>query len=205
MKNTLKEIIFDVETKKLFNEIEGNNPGDLGVSVVSLYERKIDPEFNELEGKILSFWEEDFPNMWPIFQEADRIIGFNSLKFDVPALNPYADFPFQKLKHFDILEQVKETLGRRLSLNVIAKDTLGAQKTDVGTNAVIYWNKGDKQSLEKLKKYCEADVIITRDVYDFGLKEGILKFTDKWNTPREIEVDFSYPKEETEEKQTSLF
>ena len=78
-------------------------------------------------------------------------------------------------------------------LNKIAKDTLGNVKTDSGANAVLYWKKGDKYSLAKLQSYCEADVRLTRDLYDYGLKHDHLKFTDHWNNPRTIAVDFSYP------------
>ncbi len=152
-----------------------------------------------------SFWEKDFDAMWPIFQEANRIIGYNSIGFDVPALKPYANFPFNKLPHFDIMAKVKEIFGRRIPLDAIAKETLDREKTDVGLNAVFYWQKADKESLEKLQKYCEADVLITRDIYDYGLKNGHLLFKDKWNTLRKVELDFSYPKEDSSEKQIGLF
>lgn len=200
----INEVIFDLETKKLFSDIIGNDPGDLGVSVVSIYSRKLDENLNEFEGEMLSFWEGDFDGMWPYFQNANRIIGFNSLGFDVPALKPHSGFPFHKLSHFDIMDAVKSVLGHRLSLNAIASQTLGAKKSDVGTNAVLYWQRGDKESLEKLQKYCEADVIITKDVYDFGLKHKHLKYKDKWNTIREVEIDFSHPPQE-ESSQSSLF
>ena len=199
-----KEVIFDVETKKLFGDIEGDDPGDLGVSIVSLYSRRIDENLSEIEGKIQSFWENEFDKMWPIFQEADRIIGYNSIGFDVPALAPYVNFPFQKLSHLDIMYKVKDAFGRRIPMDAIAKETLDREKTDVGLNAVFYWQKGDKESLEKLKKYCEADVLITRDIYDFVLKNKHVLFKDKWNTLKKVELDFSYPKE-SPEKQVGLF
>lgn len=199
----LREVIFDLETKKLFSDIQGNDPGRLGVSIVSLYIRELDNNLVENNSKLISFWEKDFTRMWPFFQQADRIIGFNSLSFDVPALRFHAPFPFAKLKHFDIMQKTRELIGRRISLNSFAKDTLGRKKIDVGTNAVYYWQKGDKKSLTKLKKYCEEDVIITKEIYDFGKKEGHLKYKDKWNTPRKVEVDFSYPKSLT--RQESLF
>ena len=198
------EVFFDVETKKLFGDIEGFDPGDLGVSIVSVYSRKLDENFNEVEGKMQSFWEKDFEHMWPIFQEADRIIGYNSIGFDVPALAPYVNFPFQKLPHLDIMYKVKDVFGRRIPMDAIAKETLDREKTDVGLNAVYYWQKGDKESLEKLKKYCEMDVLITRDIYDFVIKNKHVLFKDKWNTLRKVELDFSYP-EETQEKQAGLF
>ncbi|OGM03168.1 hypothetical protein A2115_00005 [Candidatus Woesebacteria bacterium GWA1_41_8] len=206
------EVIFDVETKKLFSDIEGSDPGDLGVSVVSVYSRHIDESLeevesrkipSEIEGKMQSFWEKDFDNMWSIFQSADRIIGYNSIHFDVPALKPYAPSYFAKLPHFDIMAEVKNVFGRRLPLDAIAKETLDREKTDTGLDAVYYWQKHDKESLEKLQKYCEADVLITRDVYDYALKNGKLLFKDKWNTLREVELDFSYKEEE--KSQIGLF
>jgi len=143
--------------------------------------------------------------MWPIFQDADRIIGYNSLGFDVPALRPYLNFPFAKLPHFDIMYKVKDIFGRRIPMDAIAKESLDREKTDVGLNAVFYWQKGDNESLEKLQKYCEADVLITRDIYDFVLKNKHVLFKDKWNTLRKVELDFSYPKEDESRKQTGLF
>lgn len=199
------EVVFDVETKKFFNDTGTNDPADLGVSIVSLYTRELDENFEEIGGKMLSFWEEDFGEMWKIFLNADRIIGFNSIRFDVPALKPYAPSQFAKLPHFDILKILKETSGRSASLNAIAKDTLGIAKIDSGANAIKYWEKHDKKSLAWLRKYCEADVAITRDIYDFARKNKFLKFTDFWNTPNKIEIDFSYGDILDTGKQTSLF
>ncbi|HOY60916.1 MAG TPA: ribonuclease H-like domain-containing protein [Candidatus Woesebacteria bacterium] len=200
----VNEVIFDIETKKIFDDIKGDNPADLGISIVSIYKRKLDDNYEELEGKIESFFEADFAKMWALFSNVDRIIGFNSLHFDVPAMAPLAPYDFKKLKHFDIMDHVKNSLGFRLSLNAIATETLGHTKIDNGLNAVYYWQEHSKESLAKLKKYCEMDVIVTKEVYDYGLKNKQLKYKDKWNTPRVIEVDFSYPKVEVE-SQMGLF
>ena len=189
----ISELIFDVETKKLFSDITTDDPGDLGVSIVSVYTRMVNDTFEEVSGEMRSFWEKDFDSMWPLFEKADRIIGFNSLKFDVPALQPYTTMSFLALKHFDIMDIVRQKTGRRIGLSALAKETIGEDKTDVGTNAVIYWAKGDVESLEKLQMYCEADVALTRDLYDFGRKNKVLKYRDKWNNITSIDVDFSYP------------
>ncbi len=199
------EVIFDLETKGFFVRDGKFDPSKFGVSVLSLYHRKLDETLSEAEGEILSFWEKDFDRMWKIFQSADRIIGFNSLSFDVPALSPYSPNWFSKLPHFDILDEIKKKTGHKTSLHKIAKATLGVQKTDSGENAVLYWEKGDKKSLELLKKYCEDDVRITKDIYDYVLKNKTLKFTDYWNNPREIELDFSYSQGKTVPPQASLF
>ncbi len=198
------EVFFDVETKKLFEEIEGFDPAALGVSIVSLYKRTLNENSTEVEGEMLSFWESDFSAMWQHFADAKRIIGFNSIKFDVPALAPYAPAYFAKLPHFDIMSEAKKILGHRVSLNALAKECLASYKSDSGINAVEYFAKGDVKSLEKLKMYCEKDVLITRDIYDYALKNKRLKFKDKWNDIREFEVDFTYPPE-TQEPQMGLF
>lgn len=194
------EVFWDVETKSWFDEAGSWSPADLGVSLVSVYMR------DKNGGQIQSFWEKDFDQMWKLFRDADRIIGFNTLGFDIPAMKPYAPADFAGLPHFDILDKVKlANFGRGTSLNAIAKDTLGTEKIDSGANAVMYWKKRDAESLALLQKYCEADVAITRDIYDFGVKNGFLKFTDKWNNARHVEVDFSHPAEVAPIKQSSLF
>lgn len=199
------EIIFDVETKKIFDEIEGNDPGDLGVSIVSLYHRQLDDNLSEISGQMHSFFESDFAKMWPLFTNVDRCIGFNTLKFDLPALKPYAPFDLRKLNHLDMLDLVKQAIGYRLSLDHLAQVNLDRQKTDHGLNAVIYWSQGTPESLAKLQKYCEADVLVTRDLYDFVLKNKLLRYIDKWNTSRTIPLNFSYPQSNSHSDQIGLF
>lgn len=194
------EVFWDVETKSFFDEAGTFDPAKLGVSIVSVYWRK------NGEGQMQSFWESDFDQMWKIFRDADRIVGFNTLGFDVPAMKPYAPADFAKLPHFDILEKVRlANDGHGASLNAIAKQTLNTAKIDSGENAILYWRRGDQESLALLKKYCEMDVAITRDIYDYAMQNKTLKFIDRWNNPREISVDFSYPESLDSAKQSSLF
>lgn len=202
--NTINEVIFDLETQRFFDEAP--DPSQFGVSVISLYTRTLDEKFNEISGEMLSFFEEDVLKSFEYFKRANRIIGFNSKRFDVPVLKPYFPLEFQKFNHFDILEHIKEINGKRVSLNAVAKETLGQQKVDEGGNAIIYWKKHDEESLRKLKYYCEEDVRITKEVYDYGFKNKTLKFKDYWNDIKQIDVDFSYPVIEKQlEIQDSLF
>ena len=212
-----KEVIFDIETQRLFDEIEDRSRvADLGVSVVSAYRREIDDQGVEKEGEMRSFWtpdaeidedlgEKGFDQLWRWFEGADRIIGFNSLGFDVPILDFLYPRDLFKLAHFDILEKIKEKLGHRLSLDAIAKESLEESKIAVGIDAVLWWQKRDIESLEKLKKYCEADVEVTRKVYDKALHEGSLRYRNKWNEVKEVDLDFRYPEKEEEDSQLGLF
>ena len=201
------EVIYDIETKNFFNDSDLRNPEDLGISVVSAYRRELDKDLNEVTGEMRSFWTPDaapklagnnlfFDEMWMWFEEADRIIGYNSFGFDNPAMNSiYAKGDFTKLKHFDVLDVIKLSFGHRVKLDSVAKETLGKGKIAGGAEAVMWWAKGDIESLANLKRYCEMDVEVTKGVYDYGMKNKKLKFKDKWNELREIEVDFSYPVE----------
>lgn len=209
------EVIFDIETQKLFDEIEDRSQmADLGVSVVSAYRRKVDKEGREEVGEMGSFWtpemkeeglgEVGFGRLWSWFEEADRIVGFNSLGFDVPVLAPLYAKDLSQLGHFDILKEIKDVLGHRLSLDAIAKESVGEGKTAVGTDAVVWWKKGDRDSLKKVREYCEADVEVTKQVYDKALREGKLAYKNKWNEVKEVELDFSYPEKE-DDSQLGLF
>jgi len=189
------EVIFDVETKKLFNEITTDNPADLGVSIVSAYIRDVTRDGKEISGAMHSFWEDTFQELFTAFSKADRIIGFNTKYFDVPTLKPYTSLDLTKLNHFDIMDYFRSATGRRISLNSLAQANLGTEKVDKGTNAVLYWKEHTQESLAKLKYYCEADVAITRDIYDFGVTHGFLKYIDAWNNPQKAIINFSYPKE----------
>ncbi len=191
----ITEIFFDIETKKLFSDLETLDPGGLGVSIVSVLYRTLDESYTIISETMKSFWEKEIPDMWSLFDGADRIIGFNSKNFDIPVLAPLAPERFAKLPHFDMLEHIKSVLGRRISLDALSAQTLGHHKSDKSLNAVIYWNRGDNESLAKLKEYCQMDVAITRDLYDFVQKNGYLKYLDKWNTIQTIQLDFSYPKQ----------
>lgn len=175
------------------------------MSLLSLYSREVDENGKEIVGEMKSFWEKDIGKAIDLFQKADRIIGFNSIGFDVPALSPYTPPTFPKLPHFDMLAHIRAVQGKRVSLDSLARGTLGKKKTDSGENAILYYQKGDKESLGKLLKYCEADVALTRDIYDFGFKNGFLKFVDFWNETREVKVDFSYPELDSKSTQHSLF
>lgn len=199
------EVIFDTETKKFFDEIDDYDASKLGVSITSVYSRTLDDNFNEVEGKMQSFWEKDFGEMFKLFEKADRIIGFNSIGFDVPALSTYLPKHWPKLPHFDILAEIKKAEGKRMSLDSLAKETLGTHKNDSGVNAIKYWAEGTPESLAKLQKYCEMDVAITRDIYDYAMKNGVLRYVDFWNEKHEIKLDFSYPKEDLNNLQSSLF
>lgn len=191
------EVVFDIETKKAFDEVGGYFPEKLGVSVVGLYRRDDKTEKEEY----LSFREEELPQLWKIFESADRVVGFNSLEFDLPALQPYYRGDLKQLPSLDIMVEIERVVGHRVKLDAIAKETLGEQKSGSGLDALQYYHDGDWDSLIK---YCLQDVKVTKEIYDYGVKNKYLRFKNKWNRLVEVPVDFAI-KEMAKKVQTTLF
>ncbi len=163
----MKKIVFDIETKNLFAEVNSNDPVDLDISVVCIY----DYEKDAYE----SFVEEDFPKLWPILEKADMLIGYNSNHFDIPLLNKYYPGDLTKIKSLDILSEIRDSFGRRMKLDQVAEGTLGINKSSVGPQAVIWWKQGE---YDKVIQYCLDDVKITKDVYDYARANNKLIFKE---------------------------
>jgi DEAD/DEAH box helicase domain-containing protein len=175
----MRKIIFDCETSNIFTDVGSSDARDLDLSVVCIYDSETD--------KYSSFFQEELKDLWPIFEKADILIGYNSDHFDIPLLNKYYSGDLTKIKSLDLLKEIKGSLGRRLKLDTIAEATLGTNKSGNGLEAVTWWKQGEK---EKVKKYCLDDVRITREVYEYALKNGILKYKDM-GVIKDIKLDTS--------------
>lgn len=199
-------VVFDVETKKSFDEVGGYYPAKLGVSVSGVWYGEYDPTSPAATlgagGTLQAFREEEFGEMFKIFESAERIVGFNSIDFDMPALSPYYVGNLLKLPNFDILQKVEEKVGYRVKLDALAKETLGVQKGGSGLDALTYYHEG---AWDKLIKYCLQDVVVTRDLYLHGLTTGELRFKNKWNEPIKVVVDFGYQAKKNIGVQATLF
>lgn len=154
MKN---EVVFDIETQNSFAEVD-NDMKKFKISVVSIYRYETDT--------FESFTEQELGKLWPILEKADRIIGFNSEHFDVPILMNYYLGDLTKIPHLDMMRIVKENLGIRLKLADLAEATLdNVQKSADGMQAIRWWREG---KIDDIKKYCEQDVNVTKQLYEFG-------------------------------------
>jgi DEAD/DEAH box helicase domain-containing protein len=136
-------------------------------------------------GAYASYTKEELPKLWPIIEKADMLVGFNSNAFDIPLLNRYYPGDLTRIRSLDLLEEVYQVLGRRIRLQALAEATLGRGKKGDGLKAQEWWRAGEK---EKVKEYCIEDVRLTRELYDFALAKGVLKFKDLRET-RDIKLD----------------
>jgi len=177
------EVVFDIETQNTFAEVE-NDFRKLKISVVSIYRF----ETNTYE----SFAEYELGKLWPILEKADRIIGYNSEHFDVPVLGNYYMGDLTKFPHLDLLAKIKGSLGIRLKLKDVAEATLdNVTKSADGLQAIRWWKEG---KIDEIKKYCEQDVRVTKELYEFGRDNRQLFYKTLGGEVTPFAVDFSFPK-----------
>lgn len=174
-------IVLDLETQYAFQEVNYDHK-KLKVSVVGIYDYA--------DGKYLTFRENDLSNLFTRLEHASFIIGFNINKFDFVVLSPYYLGKISQFLTLDLLDEVENFLGFRVALDDLARATLGVKKTGHGFLAIEYFKNGE---WEKLEKYCLDDVKITKELYEYGQKNGKLYFQDV-KGKREISVSFDNKK-----------
>ena len=135
----MKQIFLDVETKKTFEEVGGFFPEKLEASFIGIIERDGFPEDPDVREARYELFEKDFKKLPPILEHADIIIGFNITGFDLPTLQPLYPGDNMKLPQLDLLDNIKNKAGHRVSLNAVAKETLGVQKIGHGLDAITYY------------------------------------------------------------------
>jgi DEAD/DEAH box helicase domain-containing protein len=163
----MRYIVFDIETQNFFQDVGSNDPTALDISVVSVYDSGTD--------KYTTVTVDELNNIWPIIEQADALVGYNSNHFDIPILNKYYPGDLTAIKSIDLLEEIRLSLGRRLRLDSVAEATVGARKSASGLLAVRWWHEG---KIDEIKKYCEQDVKVTKQIFDYALANGHVKFKD---------------------------
>jgi len=175
----MRYIVFDLETQNTFADVGSNDPKDLSISVASAYDSGTD--------SYTTVAIDELHLLWPIIEKADALVGYNSDHFDIPLLNKYYPGDLTHIKSIDLLESIRQSLGRRLRLDSVAQATVGAKKSGNGLQAVKWWREGD---IKSIKKYCEQDVKVTKEVFEFALEHKKVLFKDGMKK-REILIDTS--------------
>jgi len=167
-------IFFDLETQKTAQDVGGwQNSHLMRISVAVI--------FDSVEKQFHAFDESGINDLLDLLNKADLIIGFNVKKFDYRVLGAYTNSGLNALPTFDILEDIHKRLGYRLSLDHLAKETLNKGKTAHGLQAVEWFRQGE---IKKLTEYCRRDVLITRDLFMYGLEQGHLVYKEKSHNTR---------------------
>ena len=171
-------VFFDLETKYLADEVGGwSNIPKMELAVAVTY--------STADAAYRHFVEEQAAELVNKLQKADLVVGFNVRRFDFQVLQPYTDVPLQKLATVDMLQDLHRVLGFRVSLAALAEATLDTSKSADGIQAVHWFRRGE---IDKVIEYCQRDVKITRDVYEFGKRHGFVRFRDRYRGVRQVRV-----------------
>lgn len=171
-------VVFDLETQREFAEVGGvHNRHLLGISVIGAYDSASDAFRSFRESEVFAFAK--------LLREADLVVGFNIIHFDLPVLQPYIPLDTTKLPTLDLMRDLEHMLGHRVSLDACAEATLGEKKSGHGLEAIQWYRQG---KFDLLTKYCLDDVRLTRDLHEYGKTHGQIFFTGKDGAKRAVPV-----------------
>lgn len=190
----MRYVVFDLETQNTFADVGSNDSKDLSISVGCAYD--------SLTDTYTTVSIDELHKLWPIIEQADVLVGYNSNHFDIPLLNKYYPGDLTKFKSIDILASIRDSLGKRLRLDSVAQATIGAKKSGNGLMAIKWWREGD---IASIKKYCKQDVKVTKEIFEYALanqkvfyKDGVKKReiilnTSNWCADTDISTTLSMP------------
>ncbi|GIW63914.1 MAG: hypothetical protein KatS3mg091_716 [Patescibacteria group bacterium] len=164
-----KPIIFDLESKYTLKE-KGYDKSRLGVSVLGFYDYQTD-SYEVLE-------EADLPKFFKVVEHCSYLIGYNIVSFDIPVLQSYYAGDLASIPVFDLMTDIKNKTGKRFGLNDLASATLGEVKSGNGLSAIFLYREG---KLDELKQYCYDDVVLTKKLFDYGVKHNQIFYPDVYD------------------------
>ena len=109
----MRYIVFDLETQNIFSDVGASDATALDISVATVYDKGTDT--------YTTVTIDEIDQLWPIIEQADALVGYNSNHFDIPLLNKYYPGDLTQIKSIDLLEEIKNSLGRRLRLDSVAQ------------------------------------------------------------------------------------
>jgi DEAD/DEAH box helicase domain-containing protein len=161
-------VFVDTETQRLADEVGGwHNVSRMGLAAAVT--------FSTRSSSFRHFTEEQVADLVAELQAADLVVGFNVLRFDYKVLRPYTSVDLLGLPTLDMLDHIHRRLGFRVSLDALAVATLGTSKSADGIQAVRWYREG---RIDEVLAYCEQDVAVTRDLYEYGQRNKHLRFRD---------------------------
>ena len=174
-------VLFDLETQKSAADVGGwQNAHKMLVSVgVACFLE---------EGRLEAYREAELASLIEALETAELVVGFNIERFDYRVLSGYTGVDYGKRwPTLDLLQEIRQRLGFRLSLNHLAQETLGVEKSADGLQS-LEWVKDGR--LDLVEEYCRKDVEILRDLYLFGRRMGHVCYADRQGRKVKLPVDW---------------
>lgn len=175
----MKNIVyFDLETQKSAAEVGGwDRKRDMKMSV--------GVTFGTRDGQYRIFPETQVSDLIKELMRADLVVGFNIINFDYDVLSGYSPLDLREAPTLDLMKDLEDKLGFRLSLDALAKATLNAPKVADGMQALNWWKEG---RLMEIAEYCCFDVKITKELHEYGQRQGEVFYVDRLGQKRNIKV-----------------
>ena len=171
-------VYFDLETQKSAAEVGGwNRKRDMKMSVGVI--------FSTGNNQYRIFQEAQVNDLIKELMRADRVIGFNILNFDYEVLAGYSPLDLRAVPTLDLMVDLEQKLGHRLSLDALAKATLNAPKIADGMQALTWWKEG---KIVQIAEYCCFDVKITKELHEYGQRHGEVSYIDRLGQKRSVKV-----------------
>jgi len=173
-------VVFDLETQRSFEEVGGRTQlHRLGVS--------IGVAFSFATGDYLVVTEESIQELIDLLLDAELVVGYNVRGFDYEVLRAYTDADLQALPTQDLMLDLEERLGFRPKLDSVVKATIGGGKSADGLQALEWWRRGE---IDKIIEYCKEDVRVTKELYEFGIRNRFVLVNRFGGKSRQVDVDW---------------
>ena len=190
-------LTFDLETQRSAEEVGGwANIDKMLFSVAVVWDSS--------QNKFFYYYADQHKELSDHLFCGLKVVGFNHLYFDYKVLaGCFEDqqrqvFESQLLtqKNLDLLIDIKNKIGFRIRLENLAISTLGTGKSADGLDALRWYKKyqstGDRSFLEQIAKYCKQDVEVTKDLYEYGLKNKFVYCKERTQNIRKIVVEWDH-------------
>ncbi len=168
----MKYITFDIETYIPNQVLSSSTNGRLDTKSMNA---SVTGAYISWWDKYIIFWEEDTEDFIKLLREAEYVVGYNHIGFDLPVLQKYANYDLQKLNNYDLLAEFQKKAGHRVKLDNLAKTNLGASKTDNFEQFKMYHIEG---KWFELADYCMHDVKLTEELHRMVLRQEPIKYSE---------------------------
>jgi DEAD/DEAH box helicase domain-containing protein len=164
-------VTFDLETKELATDLEQGwkalLAGQGGISAFI--------GWSSQDARPYIFDDNCLAGGVSLLENADVVLSFNGVNFDVPLIEGHFDRKLTIKCHLDLHQMIREALESRqgprrgYTLEECSLRSLGRGKTGSGKDAPTLYQRG---LYAEVFGYCLDDVILTRDLFRFTQQNG---------------------------------
>ncbi|MDX2470381.1 MAG: ribonuclease H-like domain-containing protein [SAR324 cluster bacterium] len=206
-------LVFDLETQRSAADVGGwDKTEEMKMSVGVLWDSKAN--------RFFTYYEDQVADLIKHLKSGPTVIGYNHISFDYKVLLGYypvearegALKEFHDLKNLDLLNVIKDTIGKRIRLEDAARPTLKVGKSADGLLALQWYKEflaGDQEKLGAIADYCRQDVAVTRDLFIYGQEHKHIYYLDKGAGITKVDIQWETEKDTTspgdDAEQLSLF